>query len=207
MKNYERYKNITATEYDKKGLFYFLWRIPSDKKIFPIINSINNKFIYDVGCGTGNYTKILLKNDNRVIGIDLNPHLCRLPIKIYKEDAISFADKVKEGKADVVFAGWLTEYLNRELLLSFFREAYKALPEDGEFIATIIDNRGWGWLYVKLAKKIRGICKYYYKKETTLRLLKKVGFKNIQIINLNSWLRVPWAYLIRAKKDKKVFVL
>ena len=205
MKNFERYKTTNAKNYDKMGFCYLLWRKPSDRKMFPLIQSITKKNVCDVGCGTGYYSKLFLKNNNYTIGIDQNTHLSNgLDMNVIEADATGFSSETNNKKIDVVFSAWMTEYLNEEQLLSFFEESYKVLDEEGELITTVISKRGWGYLYIKLAKLIKKIGKYNYKKEKIVHLLNQAGFQNIKIISLNSWLSVPWAYLIRAKKEREI---
>jgi len=88
----------------------YLVRIPSDKKLLPLISQIKGKRIPDVGPGTGRCTRLLLK-DNEVVGIDRNPHLCRLPIKVHQGDATQFAQLVETHSFDTVFSTWMTECL------------------------------------------------------------------------------------------------
>ena len=66
-----------------------------------------------MGLGTGYYTKILI-NNNVVVGVDRNPHLCKLSIKLYDGDATELAKLVKAEKFDIVFSTWMTEYLDEE---------------------------------------------------------------------------------------------
>lgn len=67
MENYERYKNVTADSYEKKGVMYYLCQILSDKKIIPLLSKIENKKIIDIGCGSGYYTKFL--KDIKIINL------------------------------------------------------------------------------------------------------------------------------------------
>ena len=113
MKNYERYNNVTCDEYDKKTLMFYICKVPSDKKILPLIAAIRDKNILDVGLGSGSYTRLLLQN-NSVTGIDANPHLCKLPVKLYKGTAAEISKIVKGKKFDLVFSTWMTEYLKSE---------------------------------------------------------------------------------------------
>lgn len=197
-KNYERYQNMTANLYEKKGIMFYLCQILSDKKIIPLISKIENKKILDVGLGTGYYTKILIEK-NKVIGIDQNPHLCRLSIPLHKGDATQLSKIVGDEKFDVVFSTWMTEYLNPEQLSAFLSEAKKVLNKQGIFMSTFISNYCFGYAYVKFAKILKNIDKYYYGKKQVLGLLSRTGFKDIEIINLNSWLKIPWAYMVIAK--------
>jgi len=106
MKNYDRYKNVTAEVYEKKGIMYYLCRMPSDKKIIPLLSQIKSKNVLDVGLGTSYYTRILIENNN-VTGIDQNPHLCNLPIKLYKGDASELCALVGEEKFGIVLSSGL----------------------------------------------------------------------------------------------------
>jgi cyclopropane fatty-acyl-phospholipid synthase-like methyltransferase len=197
MENYDRYKTETAQSYEKKGIMDYLVRIPSDKKLLPLISQIKGKKILDVGPGTGLYTKFLLQN-NEIIGIDRNPHLCRLPIKVLQADATRFVGLVGAKSFDMVFSTWMTEYLNPEQLVAFFKEARMALKQDGKIVTTIISKYGFGFFYITAAKMIRGIEKHNYTKKSVSVMLREAGFTDIEITNLNSWLCIPWAYMVVA---------
>jgi len=198
MENYERYKNITADKYETKGIMYYLCQIPSDKKIIPLLSEIENKKILDVGCGSGYYTKFLIEK-NKVVGIDQNPHLCRLSIPLYQGDATELSKIVGDEKFDIVFSTWMTEYLNPEQLSDFLSEAKKVLNKQGIFISTFISSYCLGYTYVKLANILKNIDKYRYSKKKTTELLGQKDFKKIKIINLSSWLKIPWAYMVIAE--------
>jgi SAM-dependent methyltransferase len=198
MENYDRYKTVTSACYEKKDLMDYLVRIPSDKKLVPLIAGIKGKKILDAGLGTGPYARLLLK-DNEVVGVDRNPHLCQLPIKVHQGDATHLVELVGEHGFDVVFSTWMTEYLNPEQLIAFFRQAKKTLKDNGSLMSTIISRHGFGFLYIKAAKLLRGISKYNYDKNKVCEMLREAGFTGVEIINLNSWLGIPWAYLVIAK--------
>jgi len=198
MVNYDRYKTVTTESFDKKDVMYYLVRIQSDRKLIPFISQIKGKKILDVGPGSGRYTKLLL-NDNEVIGIDRNPHLCRLPIKVLQADATQFVGLVGAQSFDMVFSTWMTEYLNPQQLGTFFRQARSAIKQGGELVTTIVSKHGFGFLYITAAKMIRGIDKYNYSKREVCDILREAGFKEISIVNLSSWLGIPWAYLVTAK--------
>jgi ubiquinone/menaquinone biosynthesis C-methylase UbiE len=198
MANYDRYKAETAESYEKRCLMDYLARIPSDKKLLPLIAQIKGKKILDVGPGTGRYTKVLL-NDNEVVGIDRNPHLCRLPIKVLQADATHFVGLVEAHSFDMVFSTWMTEYLNPEQLSTFFQQARIAIKQGGELVTTVVSKHGLGFLYITAAGLLRGVSKYNYSKSQVSDKLQEAGFKEISIINLNSWLGIPWAYFVTAK--------
>ena len=197
MANYDRYKTQTAESYEKRCLMDYLVRIPSDKKLLPIILQIKGKKILDVGPGTGRYTELLLK-DNEVVGIDRNPHLCRLPIKVHQGDATQLAQLVEAHSFDMVFSTWMTEYLNPQQLSAFFQQARMAIKQGGEFVTTIVSKHGFGFLYITAAGLLRGVSKYNYSEREVCEKLREAGFKEISIVSLRSWLGIPWAYLVIA---------
>ena len=177
----------------------YFCRVPSDKKIIPLLSEIKNKKILDVGLGTGYYSRILMKA-NYVAGVDQNPHLCMLlPLKLYKGDATELTKLVQEEKFDIVFSTWMTEYLNEEQLDAFFAESKRVLKNDGKLITTVISKYGFGFIYITMAKILRGISKHNYRPKEIIKKLKKAGFIDIQIIKLNSWLCIPWAYMVVAE--------
>lgn len=198
MENYDRYQTETPESYEKKGIMDYLVRIPSDKKLIPMIGQIKGKRILDVGLGTGLYTKLLLK-DNEVVGVDQNPHLCRLPIKVLRGDAAKLAELVEAHSFDIVFSMWMTEYLNPQQLSSFFRQAKIVLGDNGTLMSTVISKYGVGFTYIAAAKLLRGVRKYNYTKKQVAAELTKAGFANIEITDVSSWLGIPWAYMATAK--------
>ncbi len=198
MKNYNRYLKTTTEQYDKTSFMYYLCKGPSDQKIIPLISKIKDKDILDVGLGTGFYSKILLENNN-ITGIDQNPHLCKLPVTVHKGDAAELTKLVQEKNFDIVFSTWMTEYLDSGQLDAFFAESKKVLKENGQLITTIISRYGMGFIYVTLAKILKGINKYNYLPKDVIIKLENAGFNNIKIIRLNSLLSVPWAYMVIAQ--------
>jgi SAM-dependent methyltransferase len=198
MENYDRYQTETSEFLEKKGIMYYLVRIQSDKKLLPFISQIKGKKILDAGPGSGRYTRLLL-NYNDVVGVDRNPHLCKLPIQLHEGDAARFAELVETHSFDMVFSTWMTEYLNPQQLSDFFKQARLVLKENGELATTIVSKYGFGYLYITAAGLLRGISKYNYSKREVCDKLREAGFKEISIIDLSSWAGIPWAYLVTAK--------
>jgi len=201
MRNYDRYINKTSEEYEKenvKTIMYYLFRIPSDRIIVPSICKMKGKRILDVGLGAGSYTKLLIDN-NQVTGVDQNPHLCKLPIKVHTGDATELSKLVGDEKFDVVLSTWMTDYFDGEKLQQFFNEARKVLKDGGSLMTTTIRPNGWGLVYLFLARYWRRADKHGCAKKRVIEKLKKAGFNDIQLINLNSWLGIPWACLVIAK--------
>jgi|WetSurMetagenome_2_1015567.scaffolds.fasta_scaffold155487_2 predicted TPR repeat methyltransferase len=199
MTSYDRYEGLSADQCVKKSLMYYICRVPANKNLIPAVLSLENKKVLDVGLGSGYYTQLLLKNNNSVVGIDQNPHLCKLPVKVYKADASGLSDVVKDEKFDVVLSTWMTDYLSPEIVEKFFIESKKVLRDGGKLMATFPDTYGIGYFYVWAARHIRKVQKYTHNKKNTIAMLEKAGFTEIKIVKLNSWLCIPWAFLIIAK--------
>lgn len=195
---YNRYLNYTPESYEKQGIMTWLCRMPADRKLVPAISQIKGKHILDVGLGTGDYTRLVLDN-NTVVGVDQNPHLCRLPIKVYKGDATELSKLVGGEKFDVVLSTWMTDYFDGEKLQQFFNEVKLVLKDGGSLMTTTIRPNGWGLIYLFLARYWRRVDKHGCSKKRVVEKLKKAGFNDIQLINLNSWLGIPWACLVIAK--------
>jgi ubiquinone/menaquinone biosynthesis C-methylase UbiE len=196
--NYERYKNWTPESYEKQGIMTYICRMPADRKILPVLSQIKGKSILDVGLGTGDYTRLLI-GDNQVVGVDQNPHLCRLNVKVHKGDATQLSSLVGGEKFDIVLSTWMTDYFNGEKLQAFFCEAKKVLKDGGQLITTTIRPTGWGLVYLVLARYWRGTDKHACAKKRVAQMLTNAGFNDIEMINLNSWLGIPWACLVIAK--------
>ena len=199
MPGHERYENITAVQYEKKTLMYLLTRITSDRTLRPLIGRIENCKVLDVGLGTGLYTTILLEHNCDVTGIDPHPHLCKLPITVHQADAGQLAKVVPSGEFDVVVSTWMTDYLDSEALAGFFSQARTVLKPGGKLITTVIRRYGVGLPYVAAAKLIRRINKYTYRGPEVLQFLRQAGFTDIQLIPLNAWLGIPWAWAVVAQ--------
>lgn len=198
MTGYERYEGTTGKQCVKKTLMYYVCRVPANRQLIPAVRRIENKKVLDVGLGSGYYTELLL-DKNKVVGIDQNPHLCELPITVHKGDATELNSIVRGEKFDVVLSTWMTDYLNGEQVQKFLTEAKAVLNDGGKLMATFPDTHGLGFFYVRAARYIRGVDKHTYAKKQVIEKLKAAGFTNIEIVKLNSWLHVPWAFLAIAQ--------
>jgi len=200
MENYERYLKQSRLSVIEDKVSNFLWREPSDKILAPIINKFNGKKVLDIGCGTGYYADMFLKNSNEVIGIDKNPQLCRSKIKVIDEDAANFSHYFGFNAFDVVFSAWLTEYLDQYRIQRLFFEVYTVMKKGGVFVMTNISDKGWGRVYITLSRKVRKIDKYFYPSRFILDNLAQINFTGIEMIRLNSYLNIPWAELYICRK-------
>ena len=183
MSNYDRYRYYTESQYEKKGLSYYFMKKQADKRLLPYVTHIRKKRVLEVGPGYGYYTKYLLKNDNHVSGLDINPELgANIGIKIVKGRADQLQDKIQD-KYDRILSFFMTEYLDEIQMGEFMRQSIKLLDSEGIFATTVIVNKGLGWIYITLAR-LKGIKKYCYSSKQ-IRNMIGAG-KAVRMIPLNT---------------------
>ncbi len=198
MIGHERYQGMTAAQYDKKTLMHYLCRIPADKRLLPAVRSIEHKRVLDVGLGTGGYTRLLLEQDNEVVGVDQHPHLCLLPITVHAGDAGELSRLVGEDRFDIVLSTWMTDYLDARHLQDFFTQAKAVLRPNGRLMTTVIERYGFGAFYTTVAKYVRGVDKFTHPRQAVRRMLCAAGFTDIEFTALRAWV-VPWAHWVVAR--------
>ena len=106
---------------------------------------------------------------------------------------------MSEASFDVVLSTWMTDYLDEAALGEFFGQAKAVLRPGGKLIATVIRRWGVGLPYVTAAKVIRGVDKYTYPRAKVIQLLRDAGFSEIELVGLNAWLGIPWAWAVVAQ--------
>jgi cyclopropane fatty-acyl-phospholipid synthase-like methyltransferase len=121
---------------------------------------------------------------------DVSPHP---GVKTLKGDAARLTAAVSGSRFDIVFSAWLTEYLDKSELADYFRETRRILKDNGTFMTTVIDDRGWGKIYTAAALRARGILKYSYSQKYSSGLLNEAGFSRVSALPIRSWFGVPWA--------------
>lgn len=196
MHNYDRYRNYTENQYNKKGISWFFMKKQADKRLFPFVRSIRGKKVLEVGLGYGYYTKYLIENENTVIGLDINPELGeKIGIGIIQGKADQISEKICD-KLDYVLSFFMTEYLNETELKKFIRQGIAVLGPQGIFATTVILNTGLGWLYVALAR-MKGIRKYCYSEAIIRKVIDRED--QISIIPLKTVFNIPFAVLVKVE--------
>lgn len=198
MKNFDRYKGYSQSKYNRKGLSYYLMRKPADHILLSYLEKIKKKKILEVGIGYGYYTKVLIKNKNKVTGADVNPELGKsIGIDIIETAANKLDVNIKE-KYDLILSFFMTEYLSKLELEAFIRQSLNLLNVNGVFSTTIILNKGIGKFYTSMAQ-IKGIKKYAYSYKDIMDLANISGNK-IRIVPLNSIFKIPFAVFLEIKR-------
>lgn len=173
------------TYYTKK---YFEERNELDLHLAETIKILMNKYafkkILDVGCGTGNLVKFLLKNNFDAYGIDLSSEAVKFARKISKKRFIKAnATKLpfKKNCFDLIVAKSLVEHLTKSEAKLFISEAKRILASGGmlllvtpNFNSPLRLVQGRNWFGFSDPTHIN-----FYTPEGLENLLKKFTFKKI----------------------------
>lgn len=132
----KKYDRI-AKDYSEKIYNNFWNNIIEFKPTVKEINKLKlkNKRVLDVGCGSGRYTKILLKGGAKVWGIDNSIGMIKIAKNYAKGAELKVGDacntKYKNNSFDIVFSALTIEYLDRR---KFFKEMNRILKKNGTLL-------------------------------------------------------------------------
>jgi len=142
--------------------------------------------IVDIGCGPGHYCAAFLKQNKKVLGLDLSEEMLKIGRQIASETGIG-------GEINFVKADYATYPLNEKYdaacLMGFFdyikdpgiilvklkteirKEVYASFPKSGDLLA----------YQRKVRYKLRHCPLYMYSKEEVTQLVRSSGFENFEI--------------------------
>lgn len=161
------------------NIIFKIWFGKVFKKILKETPIKNNSIILDVGCGTGNFLKLLSKNKTLELhGIDISPKMLKIAKNKLKKNVklklIPVEEMEYENQFDYVFS---TEsfhhYSNQEQAMKKFN---LALKENGKLI---VADLNFGKFLNKIFNKIEPGNQKMNSNEDFLILFKKQGFKEI----------------------------
>jgi ubiquinone/menaquinone biosynthesis C-methylase UbiE len=99
---------------------------------------LKGKKVLDAGCGSGRYTKLLVKAGAKVWGVDNSPKMLEIAKATVKGAEFSVGDacrtKFKKGSFDAAFSGLVLEYLDRN---RFFKEMSRVLKNNGVLLLSM----------------------------------------------------------------------
>jgi len=149
-----------------------------------IKDALKNKgeYLLDVGCGRGEFLKILSENNISAKGIDNNLEMVKINIDkervVYLKDANSFLESLPENNLIGVTAFQVIEHFPPEYLLEFIKLSYNKIAKDGVIILESVNPMSFFsmshfWYDISHKKPLPpDIMKFY---------LEKAGFKNVEI--------------------------
>ena len=108
-------------------------------QLFEVLNSIKNKTVLSLGCGTGRELKFLIKNKNKVVGIDIAEKVIEKSKKIEPKAEYHCMDLVKyqdKRKYDYILAlNSVMDYIiKKENRIKVANNCIDMLKKDGRII-------------------------------------------------------------------------
>lgn len=113
--------------------------VGGEERLSKSVNAVledSPKVILDVGCGDGNITKHFLKDDNLVVGLEINKQSAieAKPVDVILCDAET-KWPIRNGSADAIYMGALLEHVfDYDFVLG---EARRVLKKDGSLVILI----------------------------------------------------------------------
>lgn len=101
--------------------------------------------VADVGCGRGEFLRLLVNSDRVALGVDQDPGMVAVAQaagigEVVLGDGIAWLETRDEGSLDGVFAAQVIEHLSEADLMRFLRAAHRALdPARGVLVAETIN--------------------------------------------------------------------
>lgn len=151
----KRFSGKLGEEYDSIKLvwpYYNKLKLIMGKFIKEFFTKSNLKKIHilEIGCGTGDATKIILESDNRIriTAVDNEPILLNKAkenlrayieknrLKLINEDALDYIKKCKSESFDVFASSFVLHNLNKKYRHKILLEIFRILKKEGLFITT-----------------------------------------------------------------------
>ncbi|MBP6037969.1 MAG: class I SAM-dependent methyltransferase [Candidatus Saccharimonas sp.] len=106
--------------------------LPFFKKLSP---KVRKKPVVDIGCGRGEFLKVLKDSNLHGIGIDMNKDMVdrakALGFDAIQTDALSYLASLKSASIAVVTGFHIVEHIPFESLMHIFAECYRAVDRGG----------------------------------------------------------------------------
>ena len=159
----------------------------------------NCKNVLELGCGTGQYTKLFCQKKYGVVAVDKSESMLKIAkkkckniknLKFIKDNIVKFNNSKKFDVVASLFD--VVSYITKEKDLNiFFKNTRKNLKNNGILIFDFWNKKGVFKLKPQNRFKI-----YNYKKLEILKLNKPTWYKNKDIISVNTKL-----YILNKKKN------
>lgn len=110
-----------------------------------ILNQFSDKDIVDLGCGTGEFLRFLKLKNRKFSGIDNNPHLVDMCVKMGFDvvmDDVTKLDNVKAPIHNAVIDNVL-EHLEVSQTDAFFGALCRKMEKGGTLVVVVPDKKGY----------------------------------------------------------------
>lgn len=139
----------TKVEIEKRLQYYI------DKYVVGKIEQSNNDIIVDLGCGRGEWLKLLEHNHYSPIGIDMNAAMInsctQQGLVAYQMDALTYLNSLKDNSVLMITAFQMVEHISTDMLINLLKEVNRVLKPGG---IVILETPNPGNLRV-------GACNFY----------------------------------------------
>ena len=99
------------------------------------LESVEERFAVDLGCGRGEWLASLMKRDWRARGVDLNHEMClearESGVPVFEGDLLAFLKQQADGSIDLLTAFHVIEHLPIDAVCEVFRESARVLKPRG----------------------------------------------------------------------------
>jgi toxoflavin synthase len=145
----ENYRDI-ADHYDET-FEWITYRIPIEEhSILQLLGDVRGQSILEFACGTGHYTRTLLRRGARVLGVDVSEDMVRIARELEARQPLGARYLVQDvatldlaQRFDVVLAVYLLHYAgSREHLASMCRAIARHLEPGGRFVTYQLNPDG-----------------------------------------------------------------
>lgn len=184
--DYRELENGLKIDYFKfedcfRGSAEIISRIQND-----YVNYYKNKqgIVLDIGCGRGEFLKLMKKFDIEAMGIDIYPPFIEYcsseGLKVQQIDTITYLNNIEDESLAGIFMSHVVEHLSTDYILRLIQLAYQKLQQGAYFILqtpnpeslfTLIDF----WIDIEHKKPI------HYR--TLEFLFKQAGFESVERYN------------------------
>lgn len=175
-------------EYLKVGVHFFDSAL--SEILENLLRSLKNFSLIDLGCGDGRllysmYRKGLLKNAEKVVGLDISEERIRklrttLPFINGITADVQNMKKIRSGSFDLVVSSQVIEHVPNDIKM--LKEVYRILKPNGHFYVSTVIKKWYGfWIYWKNGFKLDVThVREYRTEEEFLNILKNNGFGIIE---------------------------
>lgn len=144
--------------------------------------------VLDIGCGVGRAEYKLAKEVKDCVGIDISPSMINLARKYVKHPNINFLvgngknlNSIKNSPFNLVFSILVFQHIPKNIFINYLKESFRVLKKNGKLLFQIsiyqknkpsdpLTNHPWSLRY--------------YKPSDLKKILSKIGFKKIKILNV-----------------------